>query len=116
MVTVFYLELRPPEVAVEACPEAETVAAVAVVADSAVAGEGTGAKAPSMVSQFLYKNCNSPQTASPYRKSPSSGKTQLNVEMSLLVVKISQNKKRVRWGADPRSSLLKKTACVDKRI
>ena len=38
------MRLRPPEVAVEACPEAETVAAVAVGADSAVAEEGTDAK------------------------------------------------------------------------
>ena len=42
--TVIYLELRPPEVAVEACPEVETVAAVAVGVDSAVAEVGTGAK------------------------------------------------------------------------
>ena len=53
--TAFYLELRPPEVAVEACPEAETVAAVAVGADSAVAGEGTDAKTPSMVNSFCTK-------------------------------------------------------------
>ena len=84
--TVFYLELRPPEVAVEACPEAATVAAVEDGVDSAVAGEGTGANAI-YGQQFLYKNCsNSPQTASPYRK-PIIRKTQLNVEMSLLVVK-----------------------------
>ena len=53
--TVFYLELRPPEVAVEACPEAETVAAVAVGADSAVAEEVTDAKTPSMVNSFCTK-------------------------------------------------------------
>ena len=83
------------------------MAAVAAGADSAVAGEGTGAKSAIYGQQFLYKNCsNSPQTASPYRK-PIIRKTQLNVEMSLLVVK-SAKIKRVRWREDPRSSLLKK--------
>ena len=53
--TVFYLELRPPEVAVEACPEAATVAAVEDGVDSAVAEGGTGAKTPSMVNSFCTK-------------------------------------------------------------
>jgi len=49
-----------------------------------------------------------PQTASPTEKAHHQKKTQLNVEMSLLVVKISQNKKSAVKRADPRSSLLKK--------
>ena len=90
--TVFYLELRPPEVAVEACPGAATVAAVAVGVDSAAAGEGTDANAI-YGQQFLYKNCNnSPQTASP-TQSPSSEKTQLNVENEFISSEISQYKK-----------------------
>ena len=112
--TVFYLELRPPEVAVEACPEAATVAAVEDGVDSAVAGEGTDVNAI-YGQQFLYKNCNnSPQTASP-TQSPSSEKTQLNVENEFISSEISQNKESaVERGS--KIIIVKKTACVDKRI
>jgi len=86
------------------------VAAVEVGADSAVAGEGTGAKNAiyglTVFVQKLQQLNLKPHL--PTEESPSSEKTQLNVEMSLLVVKISQNKKRVRLREDPRSSLLKK--------
>jgi len=83
------------------------VAAVAVGVDSAAAGEGTDANAI-YGQQFLYKNCNnSPQTASP-TQSPSSEKTQLNVENEFISSEISQNKESAVKRADPRSSLLKK--------
>jgi len=88
------------------------VAAVAVGADSAVAGEGTGAKNAIYGQQFLYKNCSKLNLKPhlPTEKAHHQKKTQLNVEMSLLVVKISQNKKSAVKRADPRSSLLKKNS------